>query len=110
MEEVESTGTATVVDIQQTTQVKAGDCITAIGSSDGKFEYIALGEGDYDAASIVAKVQETTGKVRLQLERPLQKVNSFTLVFTYLHLSLFSYLHGCDHISVRKSSNNEVPL
>lgn len=82
VDEVESTGTATLIDIQQTTQVQAGDQITAIGSS-GELEYLALPDSNYDAASIVAKVQEAPGHVRLQLERPRQQVPSpltFTLI------------------------------
>lgn len=75
VDEVESTGTATLIDIQQTTQVKAGDQITAIGSS-GELEYLALPDSNCDASSIVAKVQEAPGHVRLQLERPRQQVPS----------------------------------
>lgn len=82
VDEVESTGTATLIDIQQTTQVQAGDQITAIGSS-GELEYLALPDSNYDATSIVAKVHDAPGHVRLQLERPRQQVPSpltFTLI------------------------------
>jgi hypothetical protein len=81
IQEVESTGTATIVDIQQTSQVKAGDKITAIGTNHESLEYLALpGTTAYltsDAVTIVDKVQKAQDSVRLQLERPLEKVLGF---------------------------------
>ena len=78
IQEVESTGTATVVDIQQTSQVRAGDRITAIASDNESLEYLALpGTQVSDSATIVDKVQRAQDYVRLQLERPLEKVLGF---------------------------------
>lgn len=81
VQEVESMGTATIVDIQQTSQVKAGDEITAIGINHESLEYLVLpGTQRYltfDAVSVVDKVQRAQDSVRLQLERPLEKVRGF---------------------------------
>ena len=78
IEEVESTGTARVIDIQHTAKVKAGDKITAIGSSHESLEYLALPGTQapqlYDAGIVVEKVLKAEGNIRLQLERPLEQV------------------------------------
>lgn len=81
IEEVESSGTASVMDIRHTAVVKAGDRITAIGSHEG-LEYLALpGAEVYDAAAIVEKVHKSEGNVRLQLERPLGQVHKYSYPF-----------------------------
>jgi hypothetical protein len=78
IEEVESTGTVRVIDIQHTAKVKAGDKITAIGSSHESLEYLALPGTQapqlYDAGTVVEKVLKAEGNIRLQLERPLEQV------------------------------------
>lgn len=83
IEEVESKGTARVIDIQHTAKVKAGDKITAIGSSNESLEYLALPGTQayqlYDAGTIVEKVLKAEGNIRLQLERPLEQVNRFLI-------------------------------
>jgi len=78
IEEVEASGTARIIDIQHTSIVKAGDVITAIGSSHESLEYLALpGSQAYDAGTIVEKVQKAESNIRLQLERPLEQVLYF---------------------------------
>lgn len=76
--ELESTGTVSLIDIQQTSQVQAGDKITAIGINHESLAYLALpGTPAYqtsNAATVVEKVQSAEGNIRLQLERPLEQV------------------------------------
>lgn len=82
IEEVESSGTARIMDIRHTAVVKAGDRITAIGSSHEGLEYLALpGTEVHDAATIVEKVHKAEGNVRLQLERPLEQVHKYSYPF-----------------------------
>ncbi|KAG0601370.1 hypothetical protein M758_11G105200 [Ceratodon purpureus] len=90
IQEVESSGTATVVDIQQTSQVKAGDKITAIGINHENLEYLTLpGTQKSDAETIVDKVQRAQDYVRLQLERPLEKALGF---WNLLFLSIYTFM------------------
>lgn len=78
IEEVEASGTARIIDIQHTAKVNAGDRITAIGSSHESLEYLALPESQaHNAATIVEKVHQAEGNIRLQLKRPLEQVHCF---------------------------------
>lgn len=94
--EVESTGTATSIDIKQTAQVKAGDEITAVGINHESLYYLAVpGSAAYqssDAATVVDKVTKADGNIRLQLQRPLEQVQSQLLLST--HCMLKSFIEG----------------
>lgn len=82
IQEVESSGTAQLIDIQHTAAVKAGDRVTAIGSSHTSLAYLALpGVSVFDAAMASEKVQQAVGNIRLQLERPLEQVFVFPKTF-----------------------------